>query len=321
VLEFDVLPGSERAKICWSLALVVASLGELRRAETLARHAIVCGREADDGVQVGYGLNALAVAQWGLGDLDAAESSRDEAIRLSDEHQDVWGSGVSRVLRARTALDGYATDADTLMADGLTAARSTGDRHLIGMAHEQLARLALRRADVDGALANADEAIARHEEIGYLEGVLGARHVRGSALRSRGDLDAALAEHLSALGAARAIDHRAVLCEALEDVALVQHARGQSDLALRLCTPAPGSDAGSTCLVEPMTTSDSRTCSTRPTMGTTLNAVQRMPPTTRTSSGPSHRSWPVSSKGPPRPETLHPQRRRQPPRGHGAARS
>ena len=234
ILAFPELPAPERAKLSWSLALVVASLGELRRAEELAREAVGCGQDAGDPVQVGFGLNALAVAQWGLGDLDGAETSRDEAIRLFDEHSDPWGAAVSRVLRGRTALDRARPDAGDLVAEGLAAAEAIGDRHLIGMAHEQVARLALRRGDLDEALASADLALRQHGEIGYAEGALGARHVRGSALRERGELDAALGEHLAALRSAQAIDHRAVLCEALEDVALVHHATGRAARAREL---------------------------------------------------------------------------------------
>lgn len=234
VLAFADLPDRQRAKLSSGLALVVASLGELRRAEHLARCAIASGERVGDSVQVGFGLNALAVAQWGLGDLDGADASRDEAIRLFDEASDPWGAAVSRVLRGRTAVDRRLPDADELVAAGLAAAESMGDRHLIGIAHEQLARLALRRRDVDAAVASADHAIRVHAEIGYTEGALGARHIRGTVLRELGEFDAALAEHLAALASARAIDHRAVMCEALEDVALVHQARGRVHLAREL---------------------------------------------------------------------------------------
>jgi tetratricopeptide (TPR) repeat protein len=234
ILAFPTLPAPERAKLSWSLALVVASLGDLRRAEELARGAIDCGHEARDLVQVGFGLNALAVAQWGLGDLDGAEASRDEAIRLFEAHHEPWGAAVSRVLRGRTALDRGNPDTGALVAEGLAAAEAIGDRHLIGMAHEQAARLALRVGDLDAALSSADLALRDHSEIGYTEGALGARHILGSALRERGELDAAMAEHLAALRSAQAIDHRAVLCEALEDVALVHQAAGRAARAQEL---------------------------------------------------------------------------------------
>ena len=240
VLAFDRLPPRERAKLSWSLALVVASLGELHRAEELAEDAIRLAGEAGDPVQAGYGLNALAVARWGLGDLDGAEHRRDEAIELFETHRESWGTGVSRVLRGRTALDRGDPRARTVIAEGLAAARVTGDRHLIGMAHEQLARLALHDGDLDAALAHADEAVRFHDEIGYVEGALAAHHVRGAALLARGDRPASSAEHRSALRAARAIDHRAAMCEALDDIALVMHADGRTQDALALVRAADG---------------------------------------------------------------------------------
>jgi predicted ATPase/DNA-binding SARP family transcriptional activator len=234
VLAFPDVPLRARAKVAWGLALVVASLGDLRRAAALAGEAITHARDADAPIQVAYGLNALAVAQWGLGELDAAESSRDEAIAIFDEHDELWGAAVSRVLRGRTALDRDDSHASSLIHDGLRAAEATGDRHLIGMAHEQLARLALHHGDLPAAIEHAHEAVRHHEEIDYTEGALAARHVLGLAHFDAGDLEAALDEHLCALAAARTIGHRAAMCEALDAIALVHHATGSAPDALRI---------------------------------------------------------------------------------------
>jgi predicted ATPase/DNA-binding SARP family transcriptional activator len=236
VLEFPDLPPRARAKVAWSLALVVASLGDLGRAAELACEAITHARDADAPIEAGYGLNALAVSQWGLGELDAAESSRDEAIAIFDEHDEIWGAGVSRVLRGRSALDRDDPHASTVVHEGLRAAEATGDRHLIGMAREQLARLALCDGDIHAALEHADEAVRHHDEIGYTEGALAARHVLGLAHFDAGDLDAALREHLCALAAARTIGHRAAMCEALDGIALVHHATGSPADAIGIVT-------------------------------------------------------------------------------------
>lgn len=234
VLAFPDLPAPARAKVAWSLALVVASLGDLRHANALAHEAITRARDADTPIQAAYGLNALAVAQWGLGELDAAEASRDEAIAIFDEHDEIWGAAVSRVLRGRTALDRNDSRASTLVHDGLRAAEATGDRHLIGIAHEQLARLALHDADIPAAIEHATEAVRHHDEIGYTEGALAARHVLGLAHFDAADLDAALREHLYALAAARTIGHRAAMCEALDGIALVHHGTGSAPDAHRI---------------------------------------------------------------------------------------
>ncbi len=234
VLEFTDLPPREHAKVAWSLALLVASQGDLRRAEQLADEAIRSGQSSDDVARVGYGLHARAVALWALGDLDAAIATWADAISLFDESEDEWGAALCRVLRSRTALDQGAPNAGDMITDGLAAARSTGDGHLIGIALEQLARIELRRPDPDAAIRHADDAIELQNDIGYVEGVLGARHIRGIALLARGDADASLTEHLTALRAASAIGHQAAVCEAIEGVAAALCTQGHTERALHL---------------------------------------------------------------------------------------
>ena len=238
VLEFRDLPSREHAKVSWSLALLVASQGDLRRAEQLAYDSLVSGRTADDAARMGYGFHACAVAQWALGDLDSATKTWVEAIGQFDTSDDEWGAALCRVLRSRTALDHEASNAREMITEGLSAARSTGDGHLIGIALEQLARIELRTPDPDAAIRHADDAIARQDAIGYIEGVLGARHIRAIALLARGDVDASLAEHLTALRAASAIGHQAAVCEALEGVAAALCAQGQTAKALHLARVA-----------------------------------------------------------------------------------
>lgn len=234
VLAFTDLPDGVRAKACWGMALVVASLGDLRRADVLAREALERARAADDPVQTAYALHTIAVVQWGLGDHDAADASRDGAIELFDRHHEQWGAALSRVLRGRSALDRQPDRACDHVDGGLRAATLTGDRHLLGMAHEQQARLALRHGDATIALQHAESSLALHETIGYTEGALAALHVRAQTKLGLGDLDGALADHHRALRDARTIGHRAAMCEAIDGIATVHDVRGQRDEATTL---------------------------------------------------------------------------------------
>jgi tetratricopeptide (TPR) repeat protein len=234
VLEFEGLPPREHAKVTWSLALLVASQGDLRRAERLAQESLVSGQASDDPARVGYGLQARAVAQWALGDLDAAARTWADAVTRFDTSDDEWGAALCRVLRSRTALDQGAANAGEMITEGVSAARSTGDGHLLGIALELLARIELRKHDPDAAIRHADDAIALQDGIGYVEGVLGARHIRGIALLARGDFTASVTEHLTALRAASAIGHQAAVCEAIEGIAAALCAQGQTERAHRL---------------------------------------------------------------------------------------
>lgn len=226
VLEFPDLPDRRRSKVLWSLALIVASTGELERSRALASQGVELGRQADDDVQTGFSLNALAVAEWALGDFECSTESRQEALRLFDAAGDPWGVALCRVLLARTAIDTRGPAAGGLVAEGLAAARSTGDRHLIGMALEQQSRLALADGDLATALAAARESLELHSEIGYTEGTIAARHVLAQVLLEDGRAEAALTEHTHALRAAVTIGHGAAVCEAIEGIAAARRVMG-----------------------------------------------------------------------------------------------
>jgi predicted ATPase/DNA-binding SARP family transcriptional activator len=237
VLAFDNLPPAVRGKAVWSRSLLAASLGELESARELAEEAVGLGRSSGDLVVVGCALNALAVTQWALGDLESSTRTRQESLAAFETVDHQWGTALCKVLRARTAIDLADPDSAPLAEAGLEAARATGDLHLVGMGLEQVTRLALRDGRVDVAVGGASEAIAVQERIGYTEGVIAALHLRGLASLAADDLPAARAHHERALGLALAIGHAAAMCEAIEGLACVaakqsERARAAELLAL-----------------------------------------------------------------------------------------
>jgi predicted ATPase/DNA-binding SARP family transcriptional activator len=219
VLAFQDLPPAVRGKAMWSLALLSASLGELEQAQALAAESIELGRRAGDLVVTGCGLNALAVAEWALGELDASSRTRCDAIATFSAADHEWGLALCRVLRARTAIDQDDPQATTRAEEGLEAARAKGDLHLVGIGLEQVTRLALRAGEVETANARAAEAVSVQERVGYTEGVIAALHLLGRATLAEGDADAAATHHRRALRLALTIGHAAAMCEALEDLA------------------------------------------------------------------------------------------------------
>jgi predicted ATPase/DNA-binding SARP family transcriptional activator len=231
VLSFDDLPPAVRGKATWGLALLEASLGELELARDLALHAVELGRRSGDPVVTGCGLNALAVSQWALGELELSVGTRDAALAAFVEGNDEWGIALCRVLRARTAIDLDDPDAEQLAHEGLDAARETGDLHLVGMGLEQVTRLALRERRVTDAVSSADEAVSVQERIGYTEGVIAALHLLGRATLADGRADAAALHHRRALRLSLTIGHVAAMCEALEDLAHVVFTKGDSGRA------------------------------------------------------------------------------------------
>jgi tetratricopeptide (TPR) repeat protein len=219
--------------VLWGFGLLVASLGQLERARTAGAESVALAREADDDRAIGLALNTLAVAQWALGEPEAA-ASHDEALRRFQGAGDLWGEAVCAVLRARTALDAGDTDAPSMTTAALAAARMCGDRHVVGIALEQTARAKLFLGDIDGAAVAALEALTAQESIGYTEGMVAALHLLGTSRAAAGRFADARGLHVRALELATRIGHAAATCEALEDLARVAAAEASHGQALGL---------------------------------------------------------------------------------------
>jgi hypothetical protein len=192
------------------------------------------GRRVEDDAMIGYGLNAEAVALWGLAELDESAALHDHAIEHFDATADVWGTGLCRVLRARTAVDAGDENVGEMTSGAVEAARATGDGHIVGMALEQLARVALNNRDPAQASGLVEESLAAHETIGYSEGMLSSLHLLGRADLANGAPKEAREHHLRALGIAVGIGHAAGTIEALDGLAAVAVALGDEQLASRL---------------------------------------------------------------------------------------
>lgn len=234
IVDLPELSDRVRAKVSWTLALTAGSLGNLSRCRTLGAIAADLGRAVEDDAIIGYGLNAEAVALWGLGDLDESAALHEQAIEHFEAAGDVWGIGVSTVLRARTAVDACDENTAELTSRAVEAARATGDGHLVGIALEQLARVALDQRDPARASGLVEESLAAHESIGYSEGMLSSLHLLGRAELANGAPKEAREHHLRALGIAVRIGHAAGTIEALDGLTAVAVALDDTQLASRL---------------------------------------------------------------------------------------
>ncbi len=237
-VEAKGLPALVRAKALWGFGLLAASLGQLQRARDAGAESAALGREAGDDAATGCGLNAFAVAEWALGNHAAAAAAHDEAIQLFTRADDSWGLALCKVLRARTAIDLADHRGEVMAQDALVAAHKTQDRHLIGIALEQIARAQLADGNIDSAIDTATGALAAQESIGYTEGTIAALHLLGEARTLAGHLPAANDHHLRALSLADRIGHAAAVCEALEQLARVRACAGDDIEAIRLLTIA-----------------------------------------------------------------------------------
>lgn len=234
IVDIQGLSNRARAKVSWTLALTAGSLGDLPRCRTLGAMAADLGRSVEDDAIIGYGLNAEAVALWGLGELDDSAVLHEQAIEHFEVAADVWGIGVSTVLRARTAVDACDENTEEMTSRAIEAARATGDGHIVGIALEQLARVALDNSDPARASGLVEESLAAHESIGYSEGMLSSLHLLGRADLAKGAAKEAREHHLRALGIAVRIGHTAGTIEALDGLTAVAVALDDRQLASRL---------------------------------------------------------------------------------------
>ncbi len=231
-----------RYRVLFGLGLVEASLGHLDRAHAIGHEALILAEAAaadgEDAYPVGGALILLGLVAWARGDLHAAARQHEEAMRLADAGNDAWISAVAGVLRARTAVDADASDRRERIADGVDRAHQCGDRHILGIAYEQLARLELHEGNHEAALQAAQRAIEQHTLIGYPEGMVAALQPLGRALLATGDTDGAWTAHRRALVLATSIGHPAAVCEAIEDLAAVHERRDDHGDALQLLLAA-----------------------------------------------------------------------------------
>lgn len=228
----DTIDPLVRARVMLGVGILAAPLGDLARAREACAESADLARSAGNDAALAGALITLGVAQWGLGDLKEAADTLDTAISLFDRLGDRWGANVSRVLRARTAIEAADDEvAEQLLDAAMEEIRATGDGHLIGMAFEQYARLALRRGDLELAGIAASQSLAEGEALGYREGIVAGLHLLGRVRLHTGDRVGARANWLRALDLAWSIGHAGAACEALEWLARLAADEGDDDQA------------------------------------------------------------------------------------------
>ena len=235
-VEFTDAHPAARAKVLWGFSLLVASLGDLDEALEAGRLSTTLAREADDDAAIGAGLNAVAVAQWALGDVEGSIRSHDEAIERFVTAPDIWGESVCRTLRARTALDIAAPDAEALLATAVEAAERSRDAHVMALALSLVAQRHERDGDLRAALTDAAESLRLHDSIGYSEGAISALHLLARVETKVGDGAAACTHLCRALRLGWKMQHAAAICEALEGLAVLAQQDGEPERAAELLT-------------------------------------------------------------------------------------
>ncbi len=222
---------SVRAELLLAIGRIAAPRGELTRALAACAESAELNRRLGNGQARADALVTLGLAQWALGDLVAAASSHDEAVRLAEAAGDTFVRDTALALRARTAVDAEEPDADVRIDEAIVRARRSREKHRIGLALSQKARYALLSGDGQTAYIAAQESLANWQHVGYREGEANALNLlaRASTVLNRPDEAEGFARQ--ALHVAGAIGHRGGLCQGLESLAGALHARGHDERA------------------------------------------------------------------------------------------
>jgi predicted ATPase/DNA-binding SARP family transcriptional activator len=223
------------ADIETGLAVHAASLGRLDDAldHTDAALRTYAGVDGDERVALLY----RGVALWGLGRLDDAAAAHERAIDAARARRDDWGLALNLVLAARTAADRGDPDLEERLDVAIAVARRAGDPHVVALALEQRARLALRSGDRTLARDLAAASLANNERIGYDEGIVASLYILGLATD---DPDVAATHDRRALRSALAQQHQGAIADGLEALAVARIAAADALGAARLLGAADG---------------------------------------------------------------------------------
>lgn len=233
-----VAPGSlDEAHILSGAGMHAAPLGDLRAAVADCTRADVLYGQHGERRSQARNLVFLGIAQWGLGEYDAAADSHDRAIEIFAELRDP-GLSAALGLRARTAVDRGEPDALRLLAEAAARAEENEDHHILTVVLDHRARSEAHAGRPDEAARHAERALEVAEQIGFTEGAMGAMNALGLARLRQGRTDEAEALHRRALRLALHHQHPGAIADATECLAGSAVAGGRPVDAVQLLAAA-----------------------------------------------------------------------------------
>ncbi|HYP43584.1 MAG TPA: BTAD domain-containing putative transcriptional regulator, partial [Propionibacteriaceae bacterium] len=227
-----------RAGILHAAGRIAAPRGDLTRARELCAQSVLISRRIGDDAALARSLVTLGLAQWGLGELEEAGASHEEAAQRAHLVGDAWHRTAALILRARTAIDQGDDDTGPRIEAAVSAARQGHDKHLVGLALSQRARLALLTGAPMTAYENAQESLACWRAVGYLEGQINALTLLSRSALAGGQLTKARQHAREAMVTAHTMGHRGGLLESLECFGAALYASGSAETAYRLLSAA-----------------------------------------------------------------------------------
>jgi tetratricopeptide (TPR) repeat protein len=228
------LDARRHASVLRSIGLLANPMGRVREARDHCTRAIELSRSCSDEVGTTAALLTLGIAEWALGDLNAAAVAHDEALSLAARTGERWHRLSALTLRARTALDADEPHVEELLEAAIAAAQDDNEHQMLSISLSLLGRHHLSAGRTPTARIAAERALAAARTINYGEGELSALNLLGRVHLSGGSHDRARDCFTKALSIAADANHRGALCETLESLALAAGAAGQHEHAYLL---------------------------------------------------------------------------------------
>ena len=211
---------------------ILRQRGELHRAHDHFERGLEMFRQSDDERGIAGSLDDIAQVLWLLGRyedaLDRGAAALERRRRLGDKSNIALSLlTVGHVERHR----GLFYEAEACYREALTIRRALDDKAGIAAVLNGLGALAFQRGDYDGARANWEEALERSSEVGAHPLVAIMEAHLGEVARATGKQEEARARFERSEAAARDLDDKRLLSEALRNLSTLDLAAGDLDIA------------------------------------------------------------------------------------------
>jgi predicted ATPase/class 3 adenylate cyclase len=224
----------------------LALLGHTDEAASLVADWERLAQAGGDTVSLMFALETRCHVAMYTGDPERLRSSADRMLEEAEHLGDPWWLAGARAWAASGAIyDGDAARAEALARAALDWCESVGELWIRVFAHTSLAMVAVQEGRIADALEHYRASIDASDRLGYPRGRQLALGWLGEAHEADGDLAAADAAFVAALGVARDLGQVREMLGAMLSVARVRFAMGDTDRAVELLATVRADPAGS----------------------------------------------------------------------------
>lgn len=217
------------------LGEVCRMLGELDRAATCFRNAMVTFEEADDELEVAETLDCLSVVRQIQGDYDEAESLLRRAIDINEKHDFTDGLSVNYgnmafLYKHRKNFD----EAAIYLEKAHKIDKASGRDEAIADYHIQMGEILYERCKYDEAESNLLKALKMHKQLDNITGIAAAYSHLGALYRHRKDFAQSEKMTLKALEISEELQNLDFIAGVVDELGMLRKVQGRTDEAREL---------------------------------------------------------------------------------------